>query len=221
MQASGGTMLPEEEQALTPTRIGFSEVFTFLFIMVGPLRVLGPFASLTGGLSDDARRRLALRTAALATVSLLIAAFLGSQILAKWHVSPGVLLMAGGIVLFLVALALVLQSPSASRKPSPADDTVSDAELAGRASLSAIVTPYGIAVLICLIALQLQTTAVIVGALLLVMVLDLLAMFYARPLLHWFGAPLQMLGAVLGILQVALGLQLIADGLYVVFRKPL
>lgn len=206
---------------MVPTRIGFGEIFTFLFVMVGPLRVLGSFASLTGGLSDDQRRRLAFRTAGLATVSLLTAASLGSQILSKWHVSPGTLLIAGGIVLFLVALGIVLQSPAAPRKPSPAEATVTDPKLAGRASLSAIVTPYGIALLICLIALQLQTTVAIVGALLIVMALDLLAMLYAKPLLHWLGAPLQMLGAVLSILQVALGLQLIADGLYIAFRKPL
>lgn len=212
-------MLPEEVQALVPIRISFGEVFTFLFIMVGPLRILGSFATLTGGLSDDVRRQLAFRTAGLATISLLVAAFLGNRIIAKWHVAPGVLLIAGGIVLFLVALSLVLQSPAALRKPSPADDTVTDPKLAGRAALSAIVTPYGIALLICLIALQLQTVVAIVGALLIVMVLDLLAMLYAKPLLHWIGAPLQMLGAVLSILQVALGLQLIADGLYLLFKK--
>ncbi|MGA9946599.1 MAG: MarC family protein [Candidatus Cybelea sp.] len=214
-------MLPEEVQALVPVRISFGEVFTFLFVMVGPLRVLGSFATLTAGLSDNARRQLALRTAGLATVSLLIAAFLGNQIIAKWHVSPGVLLIAGGVVLFLVALSLVLQSPAPSRKLSPADDTVTDPKLAGRAALSAIVTPYGIALLICLIALQLQTVIAIVGALLIVIALDLLAMLYAKPLLRWIGAPLQMLGAVLSILQVALGLQLIADGLYFLFKKPL
>ncbi len=82
-------MLPGEVRALAPTGIGFGEVFAFLFIMVGPLRVLGSFATLTGGLTDDARQQLALRTADSANVSLLIAAFLGSQILAKWHVSAG------------------------------------------------------------------------------------------------------------------------------------
>jgi small neutral amino acid transporter SnatA (MarC family) len=79
-------MLPEEVQALVPVRISFGEVFTFLFVMVGPLRVLGSFATLTGGLSDNARRQLALRTAGLATVSLLIAAFLGNQIVC-WRCS--------------------------------------------------------------------------------------------------------------------------------------
>lgn len=203
---------------MVPTRIGFGEVFTFLFVMVGPLRVLGSFASLTGGLSDDERRKLALRTAGVATVSLLVAAFLGTQILSKWHVSPGALLLAGGVVLFLVALSLVLQPSSAPRRATPVQETVSDAKLAGRASLNAIVTPYGIALLICLIALQLQTTLVIIAALLVVMVLDMLAMLYAKPLLHWLGAPLQMLGAVLGILQVALALQLMADGLVILFK---
>jgi multiple antibiotic resistance protein len=49
-----------------------------------------------------------------------------------------------------------------------------------------------------------------IGLLLLViLVLDLIAMLYARATLKWLALPLYILGVVLGVIQVALGLNLI------------
>ena len=45
------------------------------------------------------------------------------------------------------------------------------------------------------------------------MLLNLVAMLFARPILEYLGMPLQIVGIVLGIIQVALGLQVIVIGL--------
>jgi multiple antibiotic resistance protein len=190
--------------------IGFSEILTFLFVMVGPLRILGPFAELTGQLAADQRRNLALRTAGLATVALVIAGFLGSSILRKWHVTPGALVIAGAVILFLVAVSLILQSSHSITTPS-GNRPSAEANVA-RACFSAIATPYGIALLVALFSLQPQTIPSIVGALLVVMALDLLTMLFSRTISHWLSEPLLVLGSVLSILQVALSVQLIYGG---------
>jgi len=49
--------------------------------------------------------------------------------------------------------------------------------------------------------------------LLVLMLLNLLAMFFAKPMRKYTGMPLQLLGTVPGIIQVALGLQIIVAGL--------
>ena len=74
-----------------------------------------------------------------------------------------------------------------------------------------IVTPYGIAaVIICMtLTPDLLTRGAIVGALLGLMLLNLVAMLFARPILEYLGMPLQIVGIVLGIIQVALGLQVL------------
>jgi multiple antibiotic resistance protein len=193
--------------------VGFSEILTFLFVMVGPLRILGPFAKLTGHFTEDQRRQLALQTAGLATVALIAGAFLGSRILSKWHVTPGALVIAGAVILFLVAISLIMQSSGVAAESRRADDSLGEPDVA-RACFSAIATPYGIALLVALFSLQPQSIPMIVGALLTVIALDLLTMLYASKIVHWLGAPLQVLGSVLGILQVALSIQL----MYVGFR---
>ena len=79
-----------------------------------------------------------------------------------------------------------------------------------------MLTAYGIAAVIALLAEsdRPERTATILILLLIVMVLDLLAMLYARRIL--VGPTiivLQVLGAVLAVLQVGLSVQLILEGL--------
>jgi multiple antibiotic resistance protein len=184
--------------------------------MVGPERVLGPFAKLAGHLPEGERRQLALRIAGSAAIALVAGAFIGSAILRKWHVSPGALLIAGSVILFLVAVSLILQSPRTSAGPT-IPNGAPDKPAIVRACFAAIATPYGIALLVSLVSLQPQSIAMILGALLVVLVLDLLAMLYATTILHWLGPPLQVFGSILSILQVALSIQLMFVGFRLLF----
>lgn len=191
--------------------VGFSEILTFLFVMIGPERILGPFVKFAGHLPGGERRQVALRTAGAAAIALVAGAFLGSAILRKWHVSPGALLIAGSVILFLVAVSLILQSSRSSLEATVPNGSMGKAAIV-RACFSAIATPYGIALLVSLVSLQPQSIAMILGALLVVLALDLLAMLYATTILHWLGPPLQVFGSLLSILQVALSIQLMLVG---------
>src|SRR5262245_4542789 len=180
--------------------------------MLGPIKIVGPFARITKALDDAARRQLATRAFLISSASTVIAAVIGHSVLQNWHVSLGALLLAGGVILFLVALAQVLQqyaSPAAEAVPG-ADGTV--AADAARIAFPTVVTPYGIAVVIIVLATSpgLAYGTAVIAILLGVMALNLLAMLYARQILRTIGImPLQILGAVLSVLQVALGVQMI------------
>ena len=71
-------------------------------------------------------------------------------------------------------------------------------------------TPYGIAIVIALLAASTDAgrTAVILGVLAGVLVLDLLAMLFDHAILRTVGWLLHILGAVLGVMQVALAIQI-------------
>jgi multiple antibiotic resistance protein len=126
-----------------------------------------------------------------------------------------VLALAGGIVLFLVALQGILQqfTPPARSEGEAVAPTLSMAITP--VAFPTIVTPYGIAALIIFITVSPDTQRKLtIGAILLgIMLLDLVAMLLARHLLHFLGVFLQIFGAVLGIIQVALGLQIILNSL--------
>ena len=53
-------------------------------VMVGPLKLLAPFAKMTHSSDSKFRFQLALRGVLFATAGLLVAAFLGVSTLEKW-----------------------------------------------------------------------------------------------------------------------------------------
>src|SRR5262245_41083840 len=103
--------------------IGPAEMFTFFFVMLGPLKVLGPFAQRTRGIDDATTKQLAWWTFIVATLGAIAGGLLGSSVLVKWQVSIPALILTGGIVFFLVALKQLLEQyeppPSMTHEPLP------------------------------------------------------------------------------------------------------
>jgi multiple antibiotic resistance protein len=188
------------------------QIFTLLFLMLGPFKVIGPFARVTKGMDAAFARRLALRATLFAGLALLVAAFLGERVLSSYGIALPVLSLSGGIILFLVALQNIL------REFAPHDEGTAGPVLAPTLNMAltplafpTIVTPYGIAAVVVFLAISPdQQSRLVVGAILLViMLLNLIVMIMTRHLRPLTGVALQILGAVLGIIQVALGLQII------------
>jgi multiple antibiotic resistance protein len=91
------------------------QIFTFLFLMLGPFKVVGPFAKITERAEPRLARRIALRATLVSSVALLLAAVLGQSTLSRYGIPLPDLALAGGLILFLVALrATLLQSAPSS-----------------------------------------------------------------------------------------------------------
>ncbi|NUO10182.1 MAG: MarC family protein [Candidatus Brocadia sp.] len=196
--------------------LGIPEIFTFFMFMLGPIKVLVPFVKMTRDTDTRFRRKLALIATLISTIGCLVAAFMGQRILKSWHISISALMLAGGIILFLVALQMIMQMYSLPRRNGTTSSTPTLAMAVSPLSFPTIVTPYGIAMLIILMASAQDVTrqAGIIGALLAIMVLNLLTMLFAHRILKVIGViTLQILGSVLGVLQVALGIEIILQTL--------
>lgn len=191
------------------------QIFTFLFLTLGPIKVIGPFARITQRADRLLAHRIAVRAILFSVLALLLAALLGERFLQRYEMPVPVLALAGGIVLFLVALQTVLQqfTPPARSEGEAVVPTLSMAITP--VAFPTIVTPYGIAALIIFVTVSPDWEGrLVIGAMLLgIMLLNLGAMLLARHLLHFLGVFLQILGAVLAIIQVALGLQIILNSL--------
>jgi len=199
----------------TPRTVSLSEMFAFFFLMLGPLKILGPFARMTSGSDVTFTRRLAFRAFLYSCVALVLAAVAGENSIRKYHISVPVLAIAAGIILFLVALRTIMEQFERNADPPPQAIEPSLRMAVSPLAFPTIVTPYGVAAMIICVTLtpDYLTKGAIFGALLGLMLLNLVAMLYARPLLKYLGMPMQLLGTVLGIIQVALGLQIILAGL--------
>jgi multiple antibiotic resistance protein len=189
------------------------DVFTFFFIMLGPLRLIGPFAKLTAGRPVPELRSVALNGIAIAALTVLVASLIGSAMLAKWKVGVGALAIAGGVLFFLVALKLVLDPYAQVTGPSAEPGKPAPSAALVRQLVPAIVSPWGLAAVIFVLTLMPTQTWQIVGILIAIMALDLLAMLFARPILRYLAFPLQLVGTVMGVLQVALSVQMIVLGI--------
>ena len=195
--------------------LGPAEILTLFFVTLGPLKLLGPFAQRTRELDEAALRRTALRVFVVALLAVILGGLVGRAMLARFHVSQPALLITIGIIFFLVALKLVLEQYAAEREaPAPLPAAPMAATLA--LTFPLVVTPYGIAAVILLIASaadrpRLLTIFVIAAV---VMLVNLLAMLFVRQIMRGFVVfILQVLGAVLGVLQVALAVHIVIRGL--------
>ena len=192
------------------------QIFTLLFLMLGPFKIIGPFAQLTMGADNRQARRIAWLSIAFASAALLVAALLGRSILDSYRIPVPVMALSGGLILFLVALKNLLEQfqthVDGDRPVAPAPDLkVALMPLA----FPTIVTPYGIAALVVLMAVSPDTQGrwVVGGIVVAIMLANLVIMMLARKILPVMGIVLPILGAVLGVVQVALGLQIINNAL--------
>jgi multiple antibiotic resistance protein len=197
--------------------LGPGEIFTIFFITIGPLKLIGPFVQRTHGLDDAAVRQIAWRAFLMATIAAIAGGFLGAMLLANWHVSIGAMTITAGLVFLLVGLRQILEqyepphAPDPDVPPLPASPTAAALKLL----TPLVLTPFGIAAVIVLLALSQDAgrTELIVGMVVGVMLLNLLTMLFARKIM--VGATivvLQILGAVLGILQAGLAVQIMLRG---------
>ena len=191
--------------------LAWDQILTILFVVFNPLKVVGPFATLTRSTEQAFCKQLAWRAILFAAIGVVIAGILGQRIWASWGIRDAILLLAGGIIWFLIALFMVLQpSIPAFQRDHPADQP-SLALAFKPLAFPTIVTPYGIATFIVLMA-TMQTIGqqgVVLGLTGAILLLNWAAMIFARPILRLLAIPLELISWVLGVLQVAIGLDLI------------
>jgi multiple antibiotic resistance protein len=216
------------EQALPgeirPGPFSLGKLITFLLLTLGPSKVIAPLAAMTEGRDARYKLDLAFRATLYAAIGLLAAASTGANTLRSWVVSTGALQLTAGIVLFLVALRRVMEQyaprdarAEAARRP-PVEPASNRAVLA--LAFPTIVTPYGVAVLVLVLAVRGDQTSIllqIVAVTAAVLALDFIAMLGADRIMRTpaVGTVVAIVGMVLAILQVALGVQAAVDALAV------
>ena len=201
--------------SISSAHVDLRETFTFLFLMLGPIKVLGPFVKMTEAAEDGFRKQLAIRATIFSCLALGAADLFGERNLQNYGVSLNVLMLTGGLVLSAVAFQTILEQFRSVDTDKPGADTVSLDSAVLHLAFPTIVTPYGIAAVIILSAIASDTSTKIAILMIAmgVLLLDLFAMLIARPLLKWLGAPLLILNAVLAIIQLAFGVQIIVSSL--------
>ncbi len=86
----------------------FLTAFTTFFAVIGPIEAAVLLASITPNMTRGERRAISVKAVIIATVIILLFALVGEPVLRQLGVSLAALQVAGGIVLFIIALDMTL-----------------------------------------------------------------------------------------------------------------
>ena len=197
----------------------FTSAFVTLLVIIDPPGCAPIFASLTSGTTSAHRRAMAIRSVAVAWCILLFFALLGEPLLRTLGISLSAFRLAGGIMLFMIALDMVFERRTERREGraeeligTPEADDISVFPMA----IPMIAGPGSIAT-IMLMSARAQGTVeglIVLGALTAVILITLFALLAAGPLMKFIGAKLEaMITRILGVILAALAVQFILDGL--------
>ena len=195
-----------------------SALVTFL-VIIDPPGCAPIFASLTRGTPGKHRRAMAVRSSLIAWAILMFFALLGRPMLQALGISLASFRVAGGIMLFMIALDMVFErrtqrreSRAQSIEGTPEAEDISVFPMA----IPMIAGPGSIASAMLWVSRAdgSAEVAAVLAAITIVMVLTMLALLAAGPIMRLIGEKLEaMITRILGVILAALAAQFVIDGL--------
>ena len=195
-----------------------SALVTFL-VIIDPPGCAPIFASLTRGTSAAHRRAMAVRSSLIAWAILMFFALLGRPMLHALGISLASFKIAGGVMLFMIALDMVFERRTQRREVraqsiegTPQAEDISVFPMA----IPMIAGPGSIASAMLWVsrADDAVETATVLAAITVVILLTMVTLLAAGPLMRLLGDRIEaMITRILGVILAALAAQFIIDGL--------
>ncbi|MFL6728752.1 MAG: MarC family protein [Sphingomicrobium sp.] len=195
-----------------------SALITFL-VIIDPPGCAPIFASLTRGASPVHRRAMAIRSSLIAWAILMFFALLGRPLLHALGISLASFRIAGGIMLFFIAVDMVFERRTERREKraeaierTPEIEDISVFPMA----MPMIAGPGSIASAMLWVSRAESPlhVAVVLGAVTTVILLTLVTLLAAGPLMKLIGDKVESaITRILGVILAALAAQFVVDGL--------
>jgi multiple antibiotic resistance protein len=205
----------------------FFSAFITLFVVIDPPGCAPIYAGLVKGASRAQTLSMAVRACLIATLILVVFALFGENLLGALHIELNSFRIAGGIMLFVIALDMVFEKRTqrreeradkimAQNQQTPEVEDVSVFPMA----MPMIAGPGSIAtMLLTHRAPGSAQTLVVLAALAAVMLLTLGALAAAGPLMKLLGTRVEaVITRLLGVLLAALAAQYVIDGVKAVLQ---
>lgn len=200
----------------------FISAFVTLFVVIDPPGCAPIYAGLSSDASKGQQRRMAIKASLIAAMILFFFALLGAELLGALHIELDSFRIAGGIMLFIIALEMVLEKRTRRREEraeklraehahTPEVEDVSVFPMA----MPMIAGPGAIATVMLLMneAGGRNESLAVLGALAAVLVLTMLALLAAGPIISVLGKSVESaITRLLGVLLAALAAQYVIDG---------
>lgn len=193
-------------------------IFAVLFLLLGPVRLIIPYAKLAAGFDAAAKWKIALVAAGIATGICIFVALLGEGLLAKYDIAFASVRVAGGLLLTVSALKNIV-FPEVG--PSFSVERRGLFETGLSVATPVIVSPVGIAAILVFsmaasdaVAARETVLFPLVGLMAANLVVMLLIDFIMK--IPGLRSVLYLIAAVLSLVQVALGVDAMMAGLGII-----
>ena len=200
-----------------------SSLITF-FVVIDPPGCAPIYAGLSASASSLQKRAMAIRAVGVSALILFVFALFGEALLKGLGISLASFRIAGGIMLFLIALEMVFEKRTERREDRAAkvanDPEAEDVSIFPMA-MPMIAGPGSIASVMLLMSRNsgIERSLVVLGAMVTILLLTLAALLAAGPIMRILGAKIEaVITRLLGVLLAALAVQFVLDGLSVVLR---
>jgi MarC family membrane protein len=199
------------------TELFVSALVTFL-VVIDPPGCAPIFAGLTKDATPVHRRAMAVRAVLVASGILLFFGLLGEDLLRALGISLSAFRIAGGIMLFLIALEMVFEKRTERRESRAQEVSARETEDISvfPMAIPMIAGPGSIASVMLLVARSdgLTETLAVFAALAATLILTLAALLAAGPLMKLLGHKMEaMITRILGVILAALAAQFVIDGI--------
>lgn len=192
------------------------DAFMAILVTMGPLKVMLVYAQLTRELDKPTRQRIAIKAVIIALVVGLVFIVLGKVLLDLFHFSIGALMIAGGAILFIVGIGMVLAKGEEEQEKATDIDRDPTQIATYPLAMPMMATPVGIVVLTTLSARFSNETAVLFSLavmLIIVMIINLIVLLFESSILKFISPDIiNVAERVLGLLLAALAVQTMLNG---------
>ncbi len=188
----------------------FLSTFITLFVVIDPIGCAPIFGGLTRGASQREASATALRATTIASLILLLFALCGARLLATLGIGLDAFRIAGGLMLFLIALEMVFEKRT-ERDHDRAEEVLHASPPVNDVSVFPMAMPMiagpGSIATVMLLGARSHGTGELLA------VLAALALVSARPIMRLLGTRVEAaMTRLLGVLLAALAVQYVIDG---------
>lgn len=197
----------------------FLKSLVAMFTVVDPIGLVPVVLALTANLSTDARRAIVTRAVVIAGIVLLVFAVAGQFIFSSLGVTPAAFSIAGGVLLFLIAIDMLFGRQSGAREtPKEARDARTRDDISVfPLAIPLIAGPGALATVTLLVSTSGGQVLLLAGvgvATLITLMAAWIAMRISLPIQQRVGITgITVLSRVLGMLLAAVAAQFILNGI--------
>lgn len=197
--------------------ISFASAIVILLLVMDPVGNIPLFVALLRNVGPGRRRMIIVRECGIAFAVLLVFVFLGRPLLNLLELSDSSLNIAGGVILFLIALRMIFKHPEGIFGDA---DTIAGEPFIVPLAIPSIAGPTALATVILMASRAPERMLEWVAALTIAMAVTLILLLFAERISKWVGERgLIALERLMGLVLTAIAVEMLLRGIEAFVRQ--